>query len=137
MKGLEKFKAKKDGPSFLLAVTHYNTILLGLKTQGLIGLNIKTMRQVNEKIWNKLVAQVYERAVGPEIETLGQYTAFSDNVYGELLPRFMAEIFELTGLDDKGVFVDLGSGVGNCVLQAALAYVLSLLFRRDSTEDGI
>lgn len=41
-------------------------------------------------------------------------------MYGELLPRFAHDIFHETGLKSNHVFVDLGSGVGNVVLQAAL-----------------
>ena len=43
-----------------------------------------------------------------------------DNVYGELLPRFVSKIFQETNLTSSQVFVDLGSGVANVVLQAAL-----------------
>jgi hypothetical protein len=115
--------------------------------------NIEAMKGVAEKVWTKVVAQVYERAVGPEIERLSKYEAFSDNVYGELLPKFMMEMYlrffplfffgrrgcaddirkerrcQQTGLGPNDVFVDLGSGVGNCVVQAALAYALSFLSR--------
>jgi len=85
------------------------------------------MRGLKEKLWTKIFYQCYDRIVGPDIEELRKYAAFSDNVYGELLPRFMNEIFGKTdgSLNGQGkVFVDLGSGVGNCVVQAALAYVL-------------
>lgn len=40
--------------------------------------------------------------------------------YGELLPRFMSEIAQLTGLKHDSVLLDLGSGVGNLLVQAAL-----------------
>ena len=36
----------------------------------------------------------------------------------------MSDIIHRLGLGPGKVFVDLGSGVGNCVLQAALQYVL-------------
>jgi H3 lysine-79-specific histone-lysine N-methyltransferase len=51
---------------------------------------------------------------------LKKYENGSDNVYGELLPRFISKIFRDTKLKSDQVFVDLGSGVGNVVLQAAL-----------------
>jgi [histone H3]-lysine79 N-trimethyltransferase len=40
--------------------------------------------------------------------------------YGELLPRFTSEIANLTGLGPSSTFVDLGSGVGNVLVQLAL-----------------
>ena len=48
------------------------------------------------------------------------YASFSDSVYGEILPPFASQIFAATGLTHTSVFLDLGSGVGNVVLQAAL-----------------
>lgn len=121
MRSLEKARAKKDGPAFLAAVERYNNRLRSLKSEGKIKENIAGMKGLSEKIWTKIVGQVYERIVGPSVESLSHYDAFSNNVYGELLPRFMSEICQQTNLGPGSVFVDLGSGVGNCVVQAALA----------------
>ena len=46
--------------------------------------------------------------------------AFSSNVYGELLPPFLSMVFSNAELGPGDLFIDLGSGVGNCVLQAAV-----------------
>ncbi|KAM0790720.1 hypothetical protein ACM66B_004575 [Microbotryomycetes sp. NB124-2] len=121
MRSLEKARAKRDGPAFLAEVERYNDAIRQLKADNKIVDNIRDMKGLRQQVWEKIAAQTYERAVGPEIEELRNYPAFSDNVYGELLPKFMAEIFQKTGLDSNSVFVDLGSGVGNCVVQAALA----------------
>ncbi|BGP01971.1 Histone-lysine N-methyltransferase, H3 lysine-79 specific [Rhodotorula toruloides ATCC 204091] len=118
---LEKARAKRDGPSFLAALARYNSTLSTLKSTGLIRANIAAMKGLKEKVWTKVFQQCYDRAVGPGIEDLRKYEAFSDNVYGELLPKFMNQIFDKTHLGPNSVFVDLGSGVGNCVVQAALA----------------
>ncbi|KAI7292774.1 hypothetical protein KC315_g19436, partial [Hortaea werneckii] len=56
----------------------------------------------------------------PKAEKLNAYKNGSDNVYGELFPRFISDIFKKTGLKHDQVFIDLGSGVGNVTLQAAL-----------------
>ncbi|ORY54593.1 histone methylation protein DOT1-domain-containing protein [Leucosporidium creatinivorum] len=121
MRSLEKAKAKKDGPTFLSEIERYNSVIRTLREEGKMEENIKAMKGLKQKTWEKVAAQAYDRAVGPEIEELARYEAFSDNVYGELLPKFMGEIFQATGLGPNSVFVDLGSGVGNCVVQAALA----------------
>ncbi|GAA6043304.1 hypothetical protein JCM8097_001174 [Rhodosporidiobolus ruineniae] len=118
---LEKARSKRDGPSFLSHLSHFNSTLRYLKRHGILRDNVGAMKGVREKVWQKVFYQCYDRAVGPEMEELRRYEAFSDNVYGELLPGFMNEIFEKTHLGPGKVFVDLGSGVGNCVLQAALA----------------
>jgi H3 lysine-79-specific histone-lysine N-methyltransferase len=52
--------------------------------------------------------------MGPATDLTGTHS------YGELLPRFMSEISQLTSLGPSSVFVDLGSGVSNLVLQVAL-----------------
>lgn len=64
----------------------------GLKEEGTIAENVRAWQGVGERVWTKVVAQVYERAVGPEVEELRRYEAFSDNVYGELLPGFIQEM---------------------------------------------
>jgi H3 lysine-79-specific histone-lysine N-methyltransferase len=68
----------------------------------------------------RILSQIYNRTVSPQVNILKQYENGTDNVYGELLPRFTNQIFADTGLKSGQVFVDLGSGVGNVVLQAAL-----------------
>lgn len=89
---LERAKSKKDGPAFLAAIERYNLTMIELKASGIIRENIKEMKGVKENVWKLIVAQCYARAVGPEIEELRNYEAFSDNVYGELLPRFVQEM---------------------------------------------
>lgn len=42
------------------------------------------------------------------------------NRYGELLPKFLSEVLELTSTKPSSIFVDLGSGVGNLLIQASL-----------------
>jgi hypothetical protein len=58
--------------------------------------------------------------VGPRIKELRKYETWTSEVYGELTPRFVSEIIRVSGLGPGKQFMDLGSGVGNVVLQAAL-----------------
>ncbi|KAK9487898.1 S-adenosyl-L-methionine-dependent methyltransferase [Lipomyces starkeyi] len=69
---------------------------------------------------HEILSHIYSRIVSPQVRELRKYTAFSNNVYGELLPAFVSRIFKELELSSHQVFFDLGSGVGNCVLQAAL-----------------
>ncbi|KAK9353111.1 histone methylation DOT1 [Lipomyces doorenjongii] len=69
---------------------------------------------------HEILSHIYSRIVSPQVKELRKYTAFSNNVYGELLPAFVSRIFNELELSSHQVFFDLGSGVGNCVLQAAL-----------------
>lgn len=126
LRQLDKAYRRDLGKDFLVALDYYNTVLKHLKATGAIRTNIENMGKeqgIPEPVWMKITGQCYERTVGPRIEELKKYEAFSDSVYGELLPPFVAHIASLTGLKEDNILVDMGSGVGNCVVQASLAYV--------------
>lgn len=123
LRSFTKARNRRDGPLFMRTLTRFNTALTTLRDSGALSSNISslgTSTGVPEGIWRLIQDQVYARVVGPRVEELGRYQAFSDNVYGELLPRFMSEIAQLTNLGPKKVFVDLGSGVGNLLIQTSL-----------------
>lgn len=62
--------------------------------------------------------QLYDRAVAPYLS--GLKSGRTDFTYGELRPAFLSSIFKSAGLNCDSVYVDLGSGVGNTAMQAAL-----------------
>lgn len=134
LRSLEKARNRRDGPTFFRHLEHFNSTLAGLKRTIAVE-TIPAMAGLREKVWTKVFHQCYDRTVGPDIEELRKYAAFSDNVYGELLPKFMNEIFHKTDkvLGPGKTFVDLGSGVGNCVVQAALALSLTLFLLSGQT----
>lgn len=117
---LEKSKNTNDGKGFKAALTEYNEQLLALQRKGTIAKNLDGMRGVPRELVEFILDQVYDRTVAPKVELLAKYENGSDNVYGELLHPFISDIFERTKLTSDMVFVDLGSGVGNVALQAAL-----------------
>ncbi|KAF8323118.1 DOT1-domain-containing protein [Clavulina sp. PMI_390] len=75
---------------------------------------------VPPKLWRAITEEVYQRAVGPDIEDTKKYRSFSSETYGELNAIFISDLIHRFGLGPGRTFVDLGSGVGNCVIQAAL-----------------
>ena len=106
---------------FIDVVNEYNTLITTLRSSGTISHILDQLPSLPLPLVEHIVKnQVYARTVSPSIHLVRQYEGFSDNVYGELLPKFLSEIFKATSLKSNHVFVDLGSGVGNCVLQAAL-----------------
>ena len=117
----ERAAQTADGPAFLEAVVEYNVQITTLRHQKAFVKNVAAMPGLDDRLWTRVAAQAYERTVGPEIGRLKAYVAFSDNVYGELLPRLVADIVHLTDLGPGKLMVDLGSGVGNCCVQASLA----------------
>lgn len=117
---LEKSKNTNDGKGFKAALAEYNEQLLALQKKGAIAKNLDAMRGVPRELVEFILDQVYDRTVAPKVDLLAKYENGSDNVYGELLHPFISDIFERTKLTSDMVFVDLGSGVGNVTLQAAL-----------------
>ena len=107
-------------PEFVSVVDDFNTILKGLVDDGTIRHELAKKRHVSLDIVSRITEQIYSRTVSPKVETLRAYQNGSDNVYGELRERFCSQIFSQTKMTHEMVFVDLGSGVGNVVLQAAL-----------------
>lgn len=107
-------------PKFLDAVDDYNFTVKRLRKDGSISKYLDSKHVVALPLVERILTQVYSRTVSPRVDSLRRYENGTDNVYGELLPRLVSEIFAETRLKSDQIFVDLGSGVGNVVLQAAL-----------------
>ena len=102
-------------------VKKFNALVAEKRKDGTIAKKLDQMRRVDLRLVEHIIKnQIYARIVSPRVNLVKQYEGFSDNVYGELLPKFLSRIFHETHLRSDQVFIDLGSGVGNCVLQAAL-----------------
>ncbi|WVQ80383.1 hypothetical protein IAT38_002488 [Cryptococcus sp. DSM 104549] len=130
---------RPDGPAFLRAVARFNAALSEIQEDGsmakwLEGEEVRKGKDMKVREWAGLVEHVHEtaysRVVGMYSNELEHHPKHPDEVakaisdkedaYGELGHAFMTKIIEQTGLGPDSVFVDLGSGVGNCVLQAAI-----------------
>ena len=82
---------------------------------------ISEWKTVDLKLCERILTQTYARTVSLEVNDLKKYKNGEDNVYGELLPKLISTILKKNiKMKADQVFVDLGSGVGNVVLQAAL-----------------
>jgi H3 lysine-79-specific histone-lysine N-methyltransferase len=102
------------------AVDVYNKALEVPLKNGSLAKNLDSMHYLPYDMVRLILRQVYDRVVSPQVDTLKNKKENKENTYGELLPPFVSKIFEETHLKSDQVFVDLGSGVGNVVLQAAL-----------------
>jgi H3 lysine-79-specific histone-lysine N-methyltransferase len=121
LRQLERSNNVGDGQAFKAAVKEYNRRLAALQKGGTIATHLDSIHSLPSDFVAFILQQVYDRTVAPKVELLAKYENGSDNVYGELLPRFITEfLVEKTKMTSDQVFVDLGSGVGNAVLQAAL-----------------
>jgi H3 lysine-79-specific histone-lysine N-methyltransferase len=118
---LEKAYNRRILDDFKAALNQYNDALLKLVKDGTVGKNLETRTELPRTLVAFILGQVYDRTVAPKVDLLAKYTNGTDNVYGELLPSFISTILvERLQMTSDQTFVDLGSGVGNVVLQAAL-----------------
>lgn len=67
-----------------------------------------------------ILQQTYNQAV-VEPDKLNQYEPFSPEVYGETSYELVCQMIDQIDVTENDVFVDLGSGVGQVVLQMAAA----------------
>lgn len=107
---------------FKNTVEIYNSTIENKLSDGTFIRNLGSAHHIPLYMVEFMLQQVYARAVSPNVEILKKYENGTDNVYGELLPPFVSKILGESGLTSESVFVDLGSGVGNVVLQAALEF---------------
>ena len=121
-----------DGPLFMKVMNAINTLLRFLKYPPVpadpfdppppnhFREAVKSWGAIPPSVIERIVEEVYQRAVGPNVAQLKRYQAFSSEAYGELMPALVSRIMRDTGLHAGSLFLDLGSGVGNVVLQASL-----------------
>lgn len=116
---------RKGDPKLLEeAIEKYNKLIRSYRKTGVFQRHIEKLGKNGTGIplafSEHILTQSYARSVALEVDSLRKYEAFSNNVYGELLPRFTSKLFKEAKLRPDQVFVDLGSGTGNVVLHAAL-----------------
>ena len=117
---LKRAIQRQSESDFREVITEWNDTLTKLRRDGIIGRMLDSLHSLDLPLIERVLTQTYSRTVSPRVGTLRQYENGTDNVYGELLPRFISKIFKDTRMKSDHIFVDLGSGVGNVVLQAAL-----------------
>lgn len=75
-------------------------------------------RQPSLDLLRHVMQQVYNHSV-VEPEKLNQYEPFSPEVYGETSFELISQMVKELGMKEDDIFIDLGSGVGQVVLQVA------------------
>lgn len=123
MRQLERASSDKvkDVKMFTSALNDYNERLLQMQKSGVVASNLSQKHHLPRHLAAFILDQVYDRTVAPKVDLLRRYENGTDNVYGELLHPFITDILvDRLHMTSSQVFVDLGSGVGNVVLQAAL-----------------
>ena len=109
------------GSEYVDYIQEWNETLVEYRQNGLLSRTMDEWKAIDLRLLERILTQTYARTVSPRVHELRHYQNGTDNVYGELLPKFISIILKQdTKMKSDQVFVDLGSGVGNCVLQAAL-----------------
>ncbi len=123
LRRLKLATTKTVGDDYAGLIREWNDLVTRLRTEDRLAGIIDYWKGVDLKLVERILTQTYARTVSPRINSLRQYENGTDNVYGELLPKFISTILKKdTRMTSDQVFVDLGSGVGNVVLQAALQF---------------
>jgi [histone H3]-lysine79 N-trimethyltransferase len=117
---LERASNIRSLDGFKLALESYNSAVDVLRRSGALAENVATKHNLPVELVKRIVRQTYDRAVSPKVDLLRKYENGTDYIYGELKRRFVFNILAETQITSDQVFIDLGSGVANVVLQAAL-----------------
>ncbi|CAG9796705.1 unnamed protein product [Diatraea saccharalis] len=80
-----------------------------------------------------ILQQTYNQAVA-DPDKLNQYEPFSPEVYGETSFELVCQMIDQIDITAEDVFVDLGSGVGQVVLQMAAATPCRICFGVEKAE---
>jgi hypothetical protein len=77
---IERAHHKRDGPAFIAAVERFNAAWRPLRESGVVAANLATMNGAEERLWQHICGQAYDRAVGPRADSLNRYESWSSNV---------------------------------------------------------
>ncbi|CAO3629307.1 unnamed protein product [Cunninghamella blakesleeana] len=119
MRNLTKYKNRRNGPGFANAVIEFNKVIKSLKEKGELSINAKALGHPSYDLTCHILYQVYSRTVAHQADELNNYQAFSNYVYGEINASLVNEFIAKTNITSDSVFMDLGCGIGNVVLQVA------------------
>ncbi|KFX87888.1 hypothetical protein O988_09237 [Pseudogymnoascus sp. VKM F-3808] len=117
---LERARNLGSLEGFKSALQDYNSAVESLRLGKDIASILDKKHGVSESLVVRIMAQTYDRAVSPKVDLLRKYENGTNEIYGELKSNLVYKILAETKITSKQVFVDLGSGVANVVLQAAL-----------------
>lgn len=111
----------KDLALSISTVEKYNQFVGSIPKAEIVN-HLAATKELPRSFLHDFLQIVYTRSIHPYASKLKQYKAFSNYVYGELLPGFLTDVYSKCGLSKNHLFMDLGSGVGNCVIQASLEF---------------
>lgn len=113
-----KYCNRKLANELKSAVSDFNQLVKDLKSKSQVTTELDGP-PVSHELAVHILEQSYARCVAPKSHILRDYEGFSNNVYGEIKPNFVRELIKNSHLKTGDIFLDMGSGTGNVVLQVA------------------
>ena len=77
VRSIQRSFNRKEYDGFINSIEKFNELMLNLKKNGEIIEHIQSLKGVNPKIWQLISDQSYQRVVGPHVNDLRNYQAFS------------------------------------------------------------
>ncbi|TPX34561.1 histone-lysine N-methyltransferase [Synchytrium microbalum] len=114
-----KAYANSDTNLLISSVKEYNIALQALREQHTFTLAERSGPAAHEELVVHALEQAYGRVVALHSEGLNKYISWTSNVYGEIKHEFVTMLIKEADIKPHHVFLDLGSGIGNVVLQVA------------------
>jgi len=117
---MEKYDEKKYGDMWKIVET-YNKAVTSLFSNSRRNKNTANQRlnqRPSKELLKHILIQVHNNAIS-DAKELNRYEAFSPETYGETSFEQVCQIIEELAPTEKDTFLDLGSGIGQVVLQVA------------------
>eukprot|EP00833_Pecoramyces_ruminatium_P005110 jgi/Orpsp1_1/1179142/evm.model.c7180000068101.1 len=119
IRSIIKSTNRKNKEGLKKAIAEYNKVLESI-------INDKAFVDSEEygdvsapELVSHILIQAYSRTVAQKSDMLNSYRGFSNNVYGEVNSNLVTEFIKNSELKPHHIFIDMGSGIGNVVLQVA------------------
>ncbi|KAI8996185.1 histone methylation protein DOT1-domain-containing protein [Gaertneriomyces semiglobifer] len=119
LRSIQKACHKKQSADLRSAIVQWNEEMASLKRRNVFAQCMSEGPAASYPLVAHILEQAYTRAVAPNSHQLNNYEGFSNNVYGEVRHNFVNMMINQVGIKSNHIFVDMGSGIGNVVLQVA------------------
>ncbi|KAI8817685.1 histone methylation protein DOT1-domain-containing protein [Fimicolochytrium jonesii] len=119
LRSIQRAIHKKSLDDLKVALAAWNENMVELKAKKVFAPCEFSGPAASYHMVSHVLEQAYSRSVAPESNLLNVYEGFSNNVYGEVKHNFVNTIIQEARIKPNHVFVDMGSGIGNVVLQVA------------------
>ncbi|KAI8912028.1 histone methylation protein DOT1-domain-containing protein [Powellomyces hirtus] len=120
LRSIQRAVHRKSPEDLKASVQQWNEVMVSLKKdQRAFAEGEFTGPAASYQMVSHILEQAYSRSVAPSSGLLNNYEGFSNNVYGEVKHNFVNTIIQEAKIRPHHIFVDMGSGIANVVLQVA------------------